>query len=205
MYSNGQTELKTECEVFTESGRQNETIKNNLDRILHYERYRNNGEPAAPEVKSNATSAVEEYFRRGETEQRASAPEIRESVAAPSVEESEDLRPSSTTMQIESAEDSDLYEDLNYKRESKTEENFRISSKGKMLIAIYSAVVILILSLIIINARMLKSLDGSLSTRNERVNELQKTYERVSDDYSDAMSDEAIDAWAKENGMQKAA
>ena len=31
------------------------------------------------------------------------------------------------------------------------------------------------------------------------------TYERVSDDYSDAMSDEAIDAWAKENGMQKAA
>ena len=70
---------------------------------------------------------------------------------------------------------------------------------------IYSAVVILILSLIIINARMLKSLDGSLSTRNERVNELQKTYERVSDDYSDAMSDEAIDAWAKKNGMQKAA
>ena len=108
-------------------------------------------------------------------------------------------------MQFESAEDSDLYEDLNYKRESKMEENFRISSKGKMLIAIYSAVVILILSLIIINARMLKSLDGSLSTRNERVNELQKIYERVSDDYSDAMSDEAIDAWAKENGMQKAA
>ena len=106
-------------------------------------------------------------------------------------------------MQFESAEDSDLYEDLNYKRESKTEENFRISSKGKMLIAIYSAVVIL--SLIIINARMLKSLDGSLSTRNERVNELQKTYERVSDDYFDAMSDEAIDAWAKENGIQKAA
>ena len=137
--------------------------------------------------------------------EKASAPEISESVAAPRVEESEDLRPSSTTMQFESAEDSDLYEDLNYKRESKTEENFRISSKGKMLIAIYSAVVILILSLIIINARMLKSLDGSLSTRNERVNELQKIYERVSDDYSDAMSDEAIDAWAKENGMQKAA
>ena len=43
MYSNGQTELKTESEVFTENGRQNETIKNNLDRILHYERYRNNG------------------------------------------------------------------------------------------------------------------------------------------------------------------
>lgn len=137
--------------------------------------------------------------------EKASAPEIRESVAAPSVEESEDLRPSSTTMQFESAEDSDLYEDLNYKRESKTEENFRISSKGKMLIAIYYAVVILIFSLIIINARMLKSLDGSLSTRNERVNELQKTYERVSGDYSDAMSDEAIDAWAKENGIQKAA
>ena len=156
MYSNGQTELKTESEVFTENGRQNETIKNNLDRILHYERYRNNGEPAAPEVKSNATSAVEEYFRRGETEQRASAPEIRESVAAPSVEESEDLRPSSTTMQFESAEDSDLYEDLNYKRESKTEENFRISSNGKMLIAIYSAVVILILSLIIIKRENVK-------------------------------------------------
>ena len=100
--------------------------------------------------------------------EKASAPEIRESVAAPRVEESEDLRPSSTTMQFESAEDSDLYEDLDYKRESKAEENFRISSKGKMLIAIYSAVVILILSLIIINARMLKSLDGSLSTRNER-------------------------------------
>ena len=205
MYSNGQTELKTESEVLAENSRQNETMKSNLDRILHYERYRNNGEPVASEVKSDTASAVEEYFRRGETAQRTSAPEIRESVAAPRVEESEDLRPSSTTMQFESAENNDIYEDLNYKRESKAEENFRISSKGKMLIAIYSAVVILILSLIIINARMLKSLDGSLSTRNERVDELQKTYERVSDDYSDAMSDEAIDAWAKEHGMQKAA
>lgn len=204
MYNNGQTELKTESEVLTEDSRQNAAIKSNLDKILHYERYRN-GESVAPEVTSNATSAVEEYFRRGEAAQRTVAPEIKESVAAPRVEEGEDLRPSATTMQFESAEESDLYEDLDYKRESKAEENFRISSKGKMLIAIYSAVVILILSLIIINARMLKSLDGSLSTRNQRVNELQKTYERVNGEYSDAMSDEAIDAWAKEHGMQKAA
>lgn len=204
MYNNGQTELKTESEVLTEDSRQNAAIKSNLDKILHYERYRN-GESVAPEVTSNATSAVEEYFRRGEAAQRPVAPEIKESVAAPRVEEDEDLRPSATTMQFESAEENDLYEDLDYKRESKAEENFRISSKGKMLIAIYSAVVILILSLIIINARMLKSLDGSLSTRNQRVNELQKTYERVNGEYSDAMSDEAIDAWAKEHGMQKAA
>ena len=204
MYNNGQTELKTESEVLTEDRRQNAAIKSNLDKILHYERYRN-GESVAPEVTSNATSAVEEYFRRGEAAQRPVAPEIKESVAAPRVEECEDLRPSATTMQFESAEENDLYEDLDYKRESKAEENFRISSKGKMLIAIYSAVVILILSLIIINARMLKSLDGSLSTRNQRVNELQKTYERVNGEYSDAMSDEAIDAWAKEHGMQKAA
>lgn len=205
MYNNGQTEFKSESEIYTENSRQNDAIKSNLDKILHYERYRSDGAPVATEAKSNATSAVEEYFRRGETVQRPAAPELRESATTARAEESEDLRPTSTTMQFESAEENDLYEDLNYKKVSKKEENFSISSKGKMLIAIYSAVVLLILSLIIINARMLKSLDGSLSTRSERVNELQKTYERVSDEYSAVMSDEAIDAWAKEHGMQKAA
>ena len=205
MYNNVSTELN-DGRVAVEDRQRNEAMKSNLDKILHYERYRGEEPQVRQEVKSNATSAVEDYFRRGEAAQRVAPVET---VVSPErtqkAEESEDLRPSSTTMQFESAEESDIYEDLDYKRQVKQEENFRISAKGKMLIAIYSAVVFIILTLIVINAKMLKSLDGSLTNRSEKVNELNKTYEKVSDDYNQAMSDEAIDQWAKDHGMQKAA
>ena len=80
-------------------------------------------------------------------------------------------------------------------------EEFRLSSKGKVLIAIYSLVVAIILSLIIINSRMLKSLDNSISSYKQKADEINAEVSRIEAEIADITSEETIGEWALKHGM----
>ncbi len=194
MYNNSHTAYNNDRNVSLAEREQADAIKSNLDKILHYERYRNNADTPVGSV-----APVEREQRETVSTLKNSAPE---SVNYREEEVNDDLRPSSTTMQFGTSEDNDVYEDLAYDKKSEKEE-FRLSSKGKILIAVYSIVVAIILSLIVINSRMLKSLDQSISSYGSRIDDLNAEYTRISTEYDSIMeNEEEIGKWAADHGME---
>lgn len=117
----------------------------------------------------------------------------------------EDIMPSTTTMQFEKA-NTEVYEDLRLKNKSKNkvEKSYKINTKAKLLVAVYSLVVATILSLIVINSRMLKNLDNSIDNYTSQVANLNQEYTAVMDELDYAMSEENIIDKAIEMGMEKA-
>ena len=126
-----------------------------------------------------------------------------ENVKAPLREVDEDLIPSSTTMQFESDEDNDIYEEVRPKNETDLQKKYKINTKGKVLIAVYALVIATILSLIVINSRMLKSLDNSISGYAGKITELTEQYTNVNAELDYVKSDEVIIEKAEAMGMVK--
>ncbi len=124
-------------------------------------------------------------------------------ISAPSVEKDEDLMPSSTTMQFESYDDNDIYEEVRPKNETDLQKKYKINTKGKVLIAVYALVVATILSLIVINSRMLKSLDNSISGYSGKITELTEEYTKVNAELDYVKSDAVIIEKAEAFGMVK--
>ena len=126
-----------------------------------------------------------------------------ENVKTPLREADEDLIPSSTTMQFESDEDNDIYEEVRPKNETDLQKKYKINTKGKVLIAVYALVIATILSLIVINSRMLKSLDNSISGYAGKITELTEQYTNVNAELDYVKSDEVIIEKAEAMGMVK--
>ncbi len=126
-----------------------------------------------------------------------------ENVKAPLKEVDENLMPSSTTMQFESNEDNDIYEEVRPKNETDLQKKYKINTKGKVLIAVYALVIATILSLIVINSRMLKSLDNSISGYAGKITELTEQYTNVNAELDYVKSDEVIIEKAEAMGMVK--
>lgn len=126
-----------------------------------------------------------------------------ENVKTPLREFDEDLIPSSTTMQFESDEDNDIYEEVRPKNETDLQKKYKINTKGKVLIAVYALVIATILSLIVINSRMLKSLDNSISGYAGKITELTEQYTNVNAELDYVKSDEVIIEKAEAMGMVK--
>ena len=124
-------------------------------------------------------------------------------VKSPVKESDENLMPSSTTMQFESYEDNDIYEEVRPKNETDLQKKYKINTKGKVLIAVYALVVATILSLIVINSRMLKSLDNSISGYTSKITELTEQYSKVNEELDYVKSDEVIVEKAENFGMVK--
>lgn len=126
-----------------------------------------------------------------------------EKVRTPLKEVDEDLIPSSTTMQFESDEDNDIYEEVRPKNETDLQKKYKINTKGKVLIAVYALVIATILSLIVINSRMLRSLDNSISGYTGKITELTEQYTNVNAELDYVKSDEVIIEKAEAMGMVK--
>lgn len=126
-----------------------------------------------------------------------------ENVKTPLREADEDLIPSSTTMQFESDEDNDIYEEVRPKNETDLQKKYKINTKGKVLIAVYALVIATILSLIVINSKMLRSLDNSISGYAGKITELTEQYTNVNAELDYVKSDEVIIEKAEAMGMVK--
>ena len=119
------------------------------------------------------------------------------------VEVNEDMMPSSTTMQFEK-ENSEVFEDLRTKNKKRETKAYKFNTKAKLLVAVYSLVVATILSLIVINSRMLKNLDNSIDNYSSQFSTLSQEYNAVMEELDVVMSDETVIEKAIEMGMERA-
>ena len=111
-------------------------------------------------------------------------------------EETEDLRPTATTIQYRS----DLYEN---EKPTAVEEKkgYSMTTKGKLLMAVYALVVVVILALIIINTSVIKSLDAETALRERQLSEAASQYQTLRDEIDHLTSEESIIDRAEDIGM----
>lgn len=215
MYNNGQTELLEKEETIAASARQGEknTMRSNLDKIMNYEKYLGgNAQESARAAYSSSSTTVKKAYMSPTVEYvptnvfaQAAEDAARMSAytqAAPApAKESEDLKPSSTTMQFSLKDGADIYEEIRPK--SDEEKDYKINTKGKVLIAVYAIVILTIFSLILLNSRMLRNLDRSIDTYTSRVETLTKEYTDARSELDYVSSDETIISKAEEMGLIK--
>ncbi len=111
-------------------------MQRNLDRLLNYDRY--------AEMEAEEAAVIED------------APE--EEIKAYS---DEDIRPTTTTTQFIDG-DPQIFNDA---EKSKTERksSYKLNGKGKLIVAMYALVVMVILALIVLNTGVLKALSRDIS------------------------------------------
>lgn len=102
----------------------------------------------------------------------------------------EDICPTSTTMQFGDGDLDQMYKEMNRAQEN-TKENYKLTTKGKIIVGIYAAVVAVIFALIVLNTSLLAVLTNSnaqkteiLTAQTEQYNAIMSEIESVSqDDY----------------------
>lgn len=111
--------------------------------------------------------------------------------------ESADLKPTETTIQYRT----DLYRE---EKQTVTEERKgALSAKGKLLMAIYAIVVVVVLALIIVNTSVLRTLDSEMALKEAQLSASIARYEEVLENVEIATSEDTILAWGEANGMYK--
>ena len=142
-------------------------------------------EPAAPAFEEQAPAFAE-----------APAYEAQQAPAyEPYEEENADLTPTATTIQYRT----ELYRD---EQQSAVEEKKgALTAKGKLLMAIYAIVVVVVLALIIVNTSVLKTLDGEMAAREAQLSEAVARYESLQSDIEVAKSKDTIRNWGESHGM----
>ena len=137
------------------------------------------------------------YFRNEETAE-AVQDVVAAPVATPDEVEDADLCPSSTTMQFREENAAvEIYHDI--KKEATT--SYKINTKGKLLIAVYSLVIITLFALIFMNTRALKSLDNEITQMNGDVENLQQQVVGLDEQLEYYSSEEHIIEQAKKLDM----
>ena len=115
-----------------------------------------------------------------------------------------DLLPSPTTLQFIGKERSYVYQDLNNRQKHEEDDvNYKINTKSKVMIAVYALVVLTIVTLIILNTRLLKTMDTSINEQEARIEALQQENTNLYSQYQVLSSDEEISRRAEEMGMTK--
>ena len=123
-------------------------MRSNLDRLLNYDRY--------SEVEASAAQPAPAV-----TEEAVSEPVV-EAVAS----SDEDIRPTSTTMQFGDADLDQMYKEMN-RAESNNHVGYKLNAKGKVVVAIYAAIVAIIFALIVLNTGVLTTLSRSNTVKAE--------------------------------------
>lgn len=114
----------------------------------------------------------------------------------------EDIRPTSTTLQFGDGNGEKLLKDLNVSHEVSDTKSYRLSSKGRLVVVLYSLIVAVVLAFVIVNTGILASLDTSAANKSAEldtaINEYNVVQERVDSISND---DYVIDVAENELGM----
>ena len=111
-----------------------------------------------------------------------------------------DIYPSVTTMQFKEME-KNPYEDYRESENVSVSRRYKISAKGKVLVAVYALVVAIILILIVLNTSMLKSMNNEISAQHAKIAALSEENAALNTRLEYVMSDETIAEKAAEFGM----
>lgn len=115
----------------------------------------------------------------------------------------DEAKPSATTLQFASDEiGSDPFENYREKGES-VDKKYTINTKGKILIAVYALVVVTVFALIILNTRLLKTMNATSKAKEAEIVKLSQEVNQLYDELDYVSSDEVIEEKAAEKGMIK--
>ena len=113
----------------------------------------------------------------------------------------EDAYPSVTTMQFKDRE-ANPYEDYREENETYRSKRFKVTTKGKVLVAVYALVVMTILLLIVLNTRLLKNMNAQIESQQMRITTLKEETELLDKKLDYVRSDAVIEQKAaSELGM----
>ncbi|MBP5177157.1 MAG: hypothetical protein ILP02_01090 [Clostridia bacterium] len=128
--------------------------------------------------------------------------EVNDYYSQPAVEEvfDEDAYPSVTTMQFRERE-ANPYEDYREDNETYRSSKYKITTKGKVLVAVYALVIATILMLIILNTRLLKNMNAQIAVQQTRITTLHREAEALSERLENVSSDQVVGEKAREMGM----
>ncbi len=118
----------------------------------------------------------------------------------------DDLVPSGTTMQFVGKDRNYVYEDMNDRLDTEKENVLYkegMSSKSKIMIAVYAIVVLTIFTLIIMNTRLLKTMNKNISEQEARIVTLTEENAALNSRYEQVSSDEEVIRRAVDMGMVK--
>ena len=115
----------------------------------------------------------------------------------------EDTYPSVTTMQFKEPYDEDEYpyEEFRDGERSASGKRFSVTTRGKIIAAVYAIVVATILLLIILNTRLLKNMNTQIAAKETEIVRLTEDNRVLAERLGDAMSNETIEAAAEALGM----
>lgn len=150
--------------------------RNNLDKLLNYDRY---------------------------TEQVA---DVAQTVADVVIEKNnindEDIRPTSTTMQF--GEDIDQITKEMNRKETESQEGYQFTKKGKVAVMLYALVVTVILALIVLNTGVLATLSNQSAQKAEQLNATIEKYDALQQEIASITdSDYILDVAQNQYGMVK--
>ena len=115
--------------------------------------------------------------------------------------ENADLMPSQTTLEYKGTSSTDVFTATKTYSSVEVNTKYKISTKGKVLIAVYVLLIAIIFAFIAFNANFLRSLDNQIDTANEEVANLQLELDESLEKLNQASSDESIIEEAKKLGM----
>ena len=99
-----------------------------------------------------------------------------------------------------------VYEDMNDRTDTEKENALYkegMSSKSKIMIAVYAIVVLTIFTLIIMNTRLLKTMNNNISEQEARIATLTEENAALNSRYEQVSSDEEVIRRAIDMGMVK--
>ncbi len=115
------------------------------------------------------------------------------------VEQADDM-PSITTMQFMDRTANPL-QDYRPSHEAEADKDYKINARGKILVTVYALVIATIFALIILNTRLLKSMDATIVEKQTELQELKAQSQVLSDELDFVSSDAEIERKAMEMGM----
>lgn len=113
-----------------------------------------------------------------------------------------DQLPSETTRQfIEEELNKNPYQDYREEGETANSRRYKISTKGKVIAAVYAIVIASILALIVLNTRLLKNMDSQIAFQQAEINALMERNQELGETYDYVRSNEVIEQKAQDLGM----
>ncbi|MCQ2399695.1 MAG: hypothetical protein MJ072_04225 [Clostridia bacterium] len=110
----------------------------------------------------------------------------------------EDLEPSSTTMQFEGRDSAEEFYNKSANEEGFT---YNLNKKGKLMIAIYSVAVAVILALIVLNSGVITAIQSRIDASNSRISQLNGQYAELQQNISDVSTNDYVIDRATDMGM----
>ena len=164
-------------------------MQKNLDRLLNYDRY--NGENMSAVIDDARVDTTTETPVAVET----SAP-VKEFL-------DEDIKPTSTTLQFGDISSDGIVKDLS-RQKNQEKGSYKLSSKGKLLVVLYSLAVTVILALIVLNTGIIARLSANKETTMKSLSNAITEYNVAVDERVAFSADEnVIDIAVNEYGFVK--